>query len=104
MTAQNDECRDENHQAPSYRTEKEVARHLGLSVKWLQKMRLIGGGIPYHKFGSAVRYASADVRAFETESRRSSTSDGSMYTRYSTNNGGGERLERSPTVRTGDFS
>lgn len=59
----------------AYFTEKEVAERLGQSTKWLQKMRLCGGGIPFRKFGSNVRYAAADIVAFEAEALRKSTSD-----------------------------
>lgn len=60
----------------AYLTEKEVAQRLSISVKWLQKMRLSGGGIPFCKFGSAVRYALQHVQEFEGAALRSSTSDG----------------------------
>jgi excisionase family DNA binding protein len=59
----------------AYLTEKELAERLSVSVKWLQKMRLAGGGIPYCKFGSAVRYPLDQVIAFEEASLRASTSD-----------------------------
>lgn len=58
----------------AYWTEVQVAERLNMSVKWLQKMRLAGGGIPYHKFGTKVRYGVADVLEFERESVRNSTS------------------------------
>lgn len=60
--------------AKAYFTERELAEYLAVSVKWLQKMRLTGGGIPYVKFGAAVRYSVKAVREFEERSRRSSTS------------------------------
>jgi hypothetical protein len=56
-------------------TESEVAGRLGMSQKWLQKERLNGAGIPFAKFGAAVRYAISDIEAFERDSRRLSTSD-----------------------------
>ncbi len=37
-------------------TEKEAAKHLGLSVAWFQRKRWEGNGPPYVKVGSAVRY------------------------------------------------
>jgi hypothetical protein len=58
----------------AYLTEKEVATRLGMSTKWLQKMRYSGGGIPYHEWGS-IRYKIEDIEAFEAASRRSSTSE-----------------------------
>jgi hypothetical protein len=59
----------------AYFTESEVAERLCVSQKWLQKMRLCGGGIPFLKVGSNVRYAIEDVLDFEAQARRSSTSD-----------------------------
>jgi len=64
--------------APSqqaYLTETELAMRLNLSVKWLQKMRLVGGGIPYAKFGSAVRYPIDAIEDFERKALRGSTSE-----------------------------
>ena len=59
----------------AYCTERQVAERLCVSVKWLQKMRLHGGGIPYCKFGSAVRYPLSAILAYEAEALRVSTSD-----------------------------
>lgn len=61
--------------ATSWLTEVETSSRLGMSVKWLQKMRLCGGGIPFAKFGSAVRYAVADIENYERRCLRQSTSD-----------------------------
>jgi hypothetical protein len=61
--------------AKRWLTEAETARRLGMSVKWLQKGRIIGGPLPHAKFGGAVRYALADIEIFERESIRRSTSD-----------------------------
>ena len=58
----------------AYFNEKEIALRLGMSVKWLQKMRLCGGGIPFYKIGGAIRYAGADILAFEARCKRGSTS------------------------------
>ncbi len=55
-------------------TEKQVAEYLNMSIKWLQKLRLTGGGIPYRKFGNKVRYGIADVLKFERASTRDNTS------------------------------
>lgn len=60
---------------PRYLTEKELAAQLAVSVKWLQKKRLNGGGIPYVKFGNAVRYAVSAVAEYEAAATRTSTSD-----------------------------
>jgi hypothetical protein len=59
----------------AYLNERELAERLNVSVKWLQKMRLSGGGIPYTKFGCAVRYPIRAIEKFEAEALRHSTSD-----------------------------
>lgn len=59
----------------AYFTEKEVAERLSMSVKWLQKMRVVGGGIPFVKIGGSVRYAASDIMEFESIARRASTSE-----------------------------
>ena len=56
-------------------TEKQLAKRLNMSVKWLQKKRLEGGGITFRKMGSSVRYSLAAVLEFEAASLRASTSD-----------------------------
>ena len=60
---------------PRYLTEKELAVQLAVSEKWLQKKRLDGGGIPFVKFGNAVRYAVTAVADYEAAAARTSTSD-----------------------------
>lgn len=59
----------------AYLNEKELAERLNVSEKWVQKMRGTGGGVRFHKWGRMVRYAIADVVAFEGASVRNSTSD-----------------------------
>jgi hypothetical protein len=44
--------------------EKEAARFLGLSQKFLQSDRAGARRIPFIKIGSAVRYDPADVKSF----------------------------------------
>lgn len=61
--------------AKAYLTEKEVANRLAVSCKWLQKMRLAGGGIRFRKFGAAVRYCLDDVIDYEHSCVRTSTSN-----------------------------
>lgn len=56
-------------------TEEETALRLNMSRKWLQKKRLSGDGIPFAKFGSAVRYSRAEVEKYEAACTRVSTSD-----------------------------
>jgi hypothetical protein len=64
-----------NGLARPLRTEAETAAYLRMSQKWLQKKRLCGGGIPYLKIGSAIRYRMSDIEEFELKSLRNSTSD-----------------------------
>lgn len=58
-------------------SERALARRLGMSVKWLQALRMKGGGIPFLKLrpGGAVRYPLAAVEAYENSCLRTSTSD-----------------------------
>lgn len=55
--------------------ETEVADVLGVSRRTLQGWRWRGGGPPYLRIGSAVRYEPAAVRAWLDAQRRTSTSD-----------------------------
>lgn len=66
---------NEKELSPVWLTEAETADRLRMTRKWLQKERLTGGRLRFAKFGSAVRYAVADIEAFERASLRSSTSD-----------------------------
>ncbi|MET3900670.1 hypothetical protein ABIB57_004636 [Devosia sp. UYZn731] len=60
---------------PTFITEHELATRQRRSVKTLQADRLKGGGVPFVKFGRAVRYRMSDVLAWEAASVRRSTSD-----------------------------
>ena len=62
-------------------TETEAAYRLGMSTKWMQKMRHSGFGPRYAKFGSAVRYSLSDLEKYERERLRSSTSDLGLTTK-----------------------
>jgi len=59
--------------------EQEVAEQIGMSVHWMRRKRLTGGGIPFLKMSDsshgAVRYEQAAVDAFKTGRVRRSTSD-----------------------------
>ena len=48
----------------SFVNEKQLAGMLDVKVKTLQRWRLFGKGPRFRKFGSAVRYAVADVEAW----------------------------------------
>ena len=45
-------------------TEKEASALYKVSLGFLRKMRLIGGGPPYLKIGRMVRYRPADLQGF----------------------------------------
>lgn len=52
----------------------EAARKLGVSVSYLNKRRLTGGGPVFVKIGAKVVYDPADLSAWINARRRSSTS------------------------------
>jgi predicted DNA-binding transcriptional regulator AlpA len=56
-------------------TEKEEAERLNLSVRTLQSWRYKGGGPPYLRLGSVVRYDPAAVDTWLNQQVRTSTSD-----------------------------
>ena len=59
--------------------EKEVADQIGLSVHWLRRKRITGGGIPFLKMGDGkfggVRYEQGAVDEYKGGRVRRSTSD-----------------------------
>lgn len=56
-------------------TETQAAERLNVSVKWLQKKRYVGGGIPFLKIENRmIRYRMADIYEFEMRSLRNNTS------------------------------
>lgn len=69
-----DHTRIENGALCQWLTETQAAERLSMSVKYLQKCRYSGGGPPYAKFGSAVRYSIADLETFERASLQDNTS------------------------------
>jgi len=44
--------------------EKDAAKHLGMSVKWMQQARCYGHGPKYIKIGRSVRYREEDLDAY----------------------------------------
>ena len=56
-------------------TEHELAARWNMDVTSLRAWRRTGKGCRFRKFGGAVRYAEADVVAFEEAATRQSTSD-----------------------------
>lgn len=55
---------------------EEAARHTGLSVSTLNKLRVFGGGPVFLKLGRRVAYDVTDLDAWLASRRRRSTSDG----------------------------
>ena len=51
--------------AQSFLKEEELASRWRISIKALQRWRLIGDGPPFLKVGRSVRYRISDVEAFE---------------------------------------
>jgi len=58
----------------SFLTTVEAASYVYLSHRTLEKMRTTGDGPVYHKHGRYVRYRIADLDAWSTARRTSSTS------------------------------
>ena len=49
-------------------TEKQASERMNVSVALLRKWRRVGGGPPYCKLGSLVRYSEGDLMAFIDQS------------------------------------
>ncbi len=60
---------------PDYMGTREAAALLGLSPRTLDRYRVTGQGPAFHRFGTRIRYARADLGAWAAERRRTSTSD-----------------------------
>lgn len=55
--------------------EKQAAKLLNVSVKWLQKMRYTGGGIPFERLGKKmIRYKLSKIYFFCEQHTRNNTS------------------------------
>jgi len=61
--------------APRYLTNGEAAAFLRLSPRTLEKLRVLGGGPRFRKFGRRVLYAMADLEAWADEHAYGMTSD-----------------------------
>ena len=55
--------------------EEALAERIGIAPRTLQKWRYEGGGPPYFKLNSAVRYRLSEVLEWLEDRRRTSTSD-----------------------------
>jgi len=58
-----------------YLTNDEAAAYLRLSPRTLEKLRVLGGGPRFRKFGRRVRYALADLDAWADGHSYAMTSD-----------------------------
>lgn len=58
-----------------YLTNDEAAAHLRLSPRTLEKLRVLGGGPRFRKFGRRVRYALADLDTWADGRSYGMTSD-----------------------------
>jgi hypothetical protein len=58
-----------------YLKPKEAAAHLRTSISTLAKMRVYGGGPPFYRIGTAIRYSLADLDEWIAETRVRSTSE-----------------------------
>ena len=58
-----------------YHTEKEVSHILNISVHTLQKQRIQGRGLKYHKFGRSIRYATKDILEYVEKNHFNNTSE-----------------------------
>jgi hypothetical protein len=56
-------------------TEVQLADRQQRSIKTLQADRLKGGGVPFAKFGRAVRYRLSDIETWEQDHTFRSTSE-----------------------------
>jgi predicted DNA-binding transcriptional regulator AlpA len=54
---------------------EEAAKHVGLAVSTMEKLRTYGGGCSYSKRGRSVRYRISDLDAWMAECRIASTSE-----------------------------
>jgi hypothetical protein len=59
---------------PNFRP-REAAEYLRVSVSWLNKKRVYGGGPRYHKFGRSVIYSLSDLDDFVAGNARNHTSE-----------------------------
>ena len=58
-----------------YLTPKEASEICRMSVSWLAKARMNGDGLPFVKFGRAVRYEEALHQWTKTKERHSTSED-----------------------------
>ena len=64
-----------NDKPTEYMGTREAAAFLGLSPRTLDRYRVTRAGPAFHKFGTRIRYARADLENWAAERHRTSTSD-----------------------------
>jgi len=64
-----------SHRRTEYVGTEAAAQYLNLSNRWLEKLRIIGGGPCYFKLGRRCVYRYEDLDAWVESNRRHSTSD-----------------------------
>lgn len=65
---------------PRNMTTQEVAAYLGIAVATLEGWRQRGEGPPFLQFGRAIRYARADVEAYEAARKFRNTAEAAEAT------------------------
>ena len=65
-----------NGNGSKYLSTGEAAAWLGLSPRTLDRYRVSGEGPAFHRFGSRVRYLAADLEAWASARRLSTSDDG----------------------------
>lgn len=55
--------------------ESHVAKITNMSLAWLRKKRITGGGIPFSKMGRTVKYRLSDVQDYMEQRKVRSTSE-----------------------------
>jgi predicted DNA-binding transcriptional regulator AlpA len=60
--------------SPIFFTEKQLAERWNISVKAIQRWRVVGQGPRWVKLGAAVRYPLAEIERYEDQAIRANTS------------------------------
>lgn len=55
--------------------ELQVAKITGMSLAWLRKKRITGGGISFSKMGRSIKYNLSDVQDYLDQRKVNSTSE-----------------------------
>lgn len=66
---------DRPTEAPAFLSTAQAGTYLNLSPRTLEKLRVVGGGPIFLKFGKRVVYALDDLQNWASARRRASTSD-----------------------------